>query len=95
MQEKVSVNLGGPVKYTVGEMTKLITPKLCDNNSSIERPLIYEALSHGFPMQRFPDITRARENLQEPQANAREGLKVTLGWFARCNQEFVEPERVS
>ena len=77
------VNVGNPVEYTVREVAELIL-----EISGSESPLAYEPLPVDDPKQRCPDITRAREVLGwEPHVSARDGLEVTLRWFAARDSE--------
>lgn len=80
--ERRPVNVGNPVEYTVREVADLIL-----DLSGSASELVYEPLPRDDPKQRCPDITRARESLGwEPKVPAREGLKLTLEWFARRMQ---------
>ena len=71
------VNIGNPVEMTVLSLAELIR-ELAGSDSEIvftERPV-------DDPMQRRPDITRARELLGwEPQVELRDGLTRTLEYF--------------
>ena len=76
--ERRPVNIGNPVEYSVREVAALIL-KLSGSASELS----YEPLPEDDPKQRCPDITRAREALGwEPRVPAREGLSLTLRWFA-------------
>ena len=87
-QERRPVNFGNPVEYTVREVA---APILKLSASASE--LVYEPLPQDDPKQRRPDISRAREALGwEPRVPAREGLGITLEWFAR-RLEGVSAER--
>ena len=77
--EQRPVNIGNPVEYSIWEVAELVL-----RCSGSESPLVYEPLPEDDPKQRCPDSTRAREVLGwEPRVPAEEGLKTTLGWFAR------------
>ena len=76
--ERRPVNIGNPVEYSVCEVAALIL-KLSGSASELS----YEPLPEDDPKQRCPDISRAREALGwEPRVPAREGLSLTLRWFA-------------
>lgn len=78
-EETRPVNIGNPVEYPVREIAGMIL----DLSGSRSR-LMYRPLPQDDPQRRCPDITRARELLGwEPRVPAREGLKLTLDWFAR------------
>jgi dTDP-glucose 4,6-dehydratase len=72
------VNIGNPVEYSVREVAGMII-ELSGSPSEIS----HQPLPEDDPIQRCPDITRAREVLGwEPQTQAPEGLAKTLDWFA-------------
>jgi dTDP-glucose 4,6-dehydratase len=76
--ERRPVNVGNPVEYTVREVAGLILEL-----SGSASELVHEPLPEDDPKQRCPDITRARDSLGwEPKVPAREGLGLTLQWFA-------------
>jgi dTDP-glucose 4,6-dehydratase len=77
--ERRPVNLGNPTEYSVREVANLIL-----SLSQSESSLIHKPLPEDDPKQRCPDISRARESLGwEPQVSAKEGLDLTIGWFAK------------
>jgi dTDP-glucose 4,6-dehydratase len=77
--ERRPVNLGNPQELAVREIAGMII-ELSGSGSEIA----FEPLPEDDPKRRCPDITRARETLGwEPRVPAREGLRMTLGWFAR------------
>jgi dTDP-glucose 4,6-dehydratase len=77
-EERRPVNVGNPVEYSVREVAALIL-KLSGSASEI----VHKPLPKDDPKQRCPDITRARDSLGwEPAVPAREGLGLTLNWFA-------------
>ncbi|MBA2534565.1 MAG: SDR family oxidoreductase [Rubrobacter sp.] len=78
-QESRPMNIGNPVEYSVREVAEMVI-RLSGSQSEI----VYGPLPADDPRQRCPDISRAREVLGwEPRIPAGEGLKKTLGWFAR------------
>jgi dTDP-glucose 4,6-dehydratase len=89
-QERRPVNLGNPVEYTVREVAGLIL-RLTRASSQGEgqSELVHKPLPQDDPMQRCPDITRAREALGwEPRVSAEEGLSRTIKWFAQRHAEW-------
>ncbi len=76
--ERRPVNVGTPVEYSVREVADLILEL-----SGSASELVHKPLPKDDPKQRCPDITRARDSLGwEPKVSAREGLGLTLNWFA-------------
>ncbi len=71
------INLGNPSEFTVGELAELVI----DLTGSSSK-LVYRPLPSDDPLQRCPDITRAREALDwEPRVALREGLTKTIQYF--------------
>jgi UDP-glucuronate decarboxylase len=72
------INLGNPGEFTICHLAE----KVIDLTGSKSK-LIYLPLPADDPMQRQPDITLAREYLNdwEPQVQLEEGLKKTIFYF--------------
>jgi len=71
------MNLGNPEELTILEFANLIK-KLCESDSEI----VYETLPQDDPMQRKPDISKAKKILKwEPKVGLEEGLKMTIEYF--------------
>jgi dTDP-glucose 4,6-dehydratase len=71
------MNLGNPEELTILEFAKLIK-QLCESDSEI----VYEQLPQDDPMQRRPDIRKAKEILgYKPKLGLEEGLKRTIRYF--------------
>jgi len=71
------VNIGNPDEITILDFAKEII-RLTGSLSKI----IYESLPEDDPMQRQPDITKAKELLGwEPNVNRKEGLEKTIDYF--------------
>lgn len=71
------INMGNPVEFTIKELAELVL-KLTDSNSK----LIYTTLPEDDPMQRQPDISLARKELNwEPKVPLEEGLIKTIEFF--------------
>ncbi len=80
------INLGNPVETTVGELAEKIIA-LTGSRSKIER----RPLPVDDPVQRCPDITRARNLLEwEPRVPLEVGLERTIAYFDRLLAEAGE-----
>ncbi len=76
------VNVGNPNEFTISQLAEMVT-ELIDTDSKVT----YHDLPVDDPMQRKPDITKAREQLGwEPVVQLREGLGHTIKYF----QELLE-----
>jgi nucleoside-diphosphate-sugar epimerase len=72
------INIGNPGEFTVKQLAEMVIELTC-SSSSIE----YMSLPEDDPLQRCPDISRARQLLGwEPIVDLREGLRRTIDWFA-------------
>lgn len=72
------VNLGNPVEVPMIELAEVVL-RLTNSPSSI----VYRPLPTDDPVQRCPDIRRARERLGwEPRVHLDEGLSRTIAYFA-------------
>ena len=77
------INLGNPTELTIFQLAEMII-EIVGSKSIIE----YRPLPQDDPMQRCPDITRARTLLEwEPQVDLVEGLEKTIGYFRTCLTE--------
>ena len=77
------VNIGNPDEITIREFADEII-KLTDSDQKI----ICKPLPEDDPMQRQPDITRAKEILGwEPKVSREEGMKITYNYFKNLSQE--------
>ncbi len=73
------INLGNPSEFTILELAKIIQ-KLTGTSTKI----VYEPLPGDDPMQRKPDISKAKSLLSwEPTVSLEEGLKITLDYFSK------------
>ncbi len=71
------VNIGNPEEITIKEFAEEII-----NLTGSESKIIYKTLPVDDPMQRKPDISKAKELLGwEPKYNRQQGLKPTLEYF--------------
>ncbi len=81
------VNIGNPVEITIKEFAEEII-KLTGTRQKI----IYKDLPKDDPMQRKPDISRAKEVLGwEPTVSREEGLKITYEYF----KKQIEEEKIA
>jgi dTDP-glucose 4,6-dehydratase len=77
------VNIGNPDEITIGEFAEEII-KL----TGTDQKVIYQELPVDDPLQRQPDITKARALLDwEPKVNRAEGLKITYAYFKSLPEE--------
>lgn len=73
------INLGNPNEFTIKELAE----KVIDLTGSTSK-LVYEPLPSDDPMQRQPDIEKARKILSwEPMVQLEEGLKLTIPYFEK------------
>jgi len=71
------VNMGNPVEFTISDLAKNVI-RLSNSKSGI----IFEPLPQDDPLQRRPDITLAKKQLNwEPTLELEEGLKRTIEYF--------------
>tara|TARA_B110000858_G_C17809383_1_gene480032 strand:- start:6803 stop:7744 length:942 start_codon:yes stop_codon:yes gene_type:complete len=72
------INLGNPDERTIKNLAEKIKSLFPETKSEI----IYETLPQDDPLQRRPDITKAREMLNwEPKIDIDEGLSKTIDFF--------------
>lgn len=77
------VNIGNPDEITIKEFAEEII-KLTGTNQSV----IYRELPQDDPLQRQPDITKAKEILGwEPKVSREEGMKKTFEYFKALSKE--------
>ena len=71
------INLGSPDEISIRTLAELIVDKTGSNSKIIEEPLPSDD-----PVQRCPNITRAREILDwSPKTGLDEGLEKTIAYF--------------
>ena len=71
------INLGNPAEFTIKQLAELIL-ELTGSRSE----LVYRPLPSDDPLQRCPDITRAREALAwQPRIALKDGLMKTIQYF--------------
>lgn len=73
------VNIGNPAEYKIIDFAKLII-ELCNSKSEI----VYQPLPSDDPMQREPDITLAKKELNwQPTTDLKTGLLNTIQYFEK------------
>ncbi len=76
--EKMPVNLGNPVEFTMLELAEQVIAKTGSRGSK----LAYQPLPQDDPQQRRPDITRAKMILDwAPRVSLSDGLDMTVSWY--------------
>jgi UDP-glucuronate decarboxylase len=77
------INLGNPREFTIRQLATMVI-EMTGSRSTIE----YRPLPQNDPLQRKPDITRARTILEwEPTVRLEEGLAATIGYFEELLSE--------
>lgn len=80
------VNIGNPNEITIGDFAEEII-KLTGTNQKV----IYKPLPVNDPLQRQPDISKAKEILDwRPKVSRAEGMKQTLDYFKGLSQEELK-----
>jgi nucleoside-diphosphate-sugar epimerase len=73
------INIGNPVEFTMLELADIVL-QLTKSKSKV----VYQPLPSDDPLQRCPDISKARNRLNwEPAVELREGLQRTIEWFQK------------
>jgi UDP-glucuronate decarboxylase len=79
--EYLPVNIGNPNEFTIKQLAEKVI-ELTDSSST----LIYAPLPEDDPLQRQPDITRARKILDwSPRIELEVGLEQTIAYFRSIN----------
>ena len=74
------VNIGNPCEFTIRELAEIVLRQTGSRSKLVFRPLPQDD-----PMQRCPDISRAREYLGwKPSVFLHEGLDATIAYFDSC-----------
>jgi dTDP-glucose 4,6-dehydratase len=78
--EHAPVNIGNPTEWTILDCAKAVL-RVTESNSSI----VYRPLPQDDPLQRRPDISKAKRLLNwEPEIDLETGLKLSLEYFRSC-----------
>ena len=71
------VNLGNPLEFTIKELAELVRSKIPNSPD-----IIYKPLPQDDPMQRQPDISRAKSMLGwQPEVPLNDGLEKTIAYY--------------
>ena len=77
------VNIGNPHEITIGDFAEEIM-----RLTGTDQKVIYKPLPINDPLQRQPDITKAKEILGwEPKVDRAEGMKITLDYFKSLSED--------
>jgi dTDP-glucose 4,6-dehydratase len=77
------VNIGNPDEITILDFAKEII-----NLTGTKQKIIFKPLPKDDPMQRQPDITKARKLLNwEPKISRKEGLRITYEYFKTLSRD--------
>lgn len=77
------VNIGNPDEITIKEFAEEII-----NLTGTDQKIVYKPLPTDDPLQRQPDISKAKEILNwEPKTNRSKGMKLTLDYFKEFSVE--------
>lgn len=81
------VNIGNPGEFTVRELADLVLELTGSSSRIVNLPLPQDD-----PLQRCPDISRAKEHLGwEPKIQLREGLLKSIEYFSQLVQPATSP----
>ena len=79
------VNIGNPVEWTILECAQLIL-----RVTGSESKIVYSPLPQDDPLQRQPDISKAKRLFGwEPKVDLETGLKLSLDYFKKCIETLV------
>ena len=77
------VNIGNPDEITISQFAEEII-----DLTGTDQKVIYQPLPKDDPMQRQPNITKAKEILGwEPKVDRKDGLKITYDYFKSLPEE--------
>ncbi len=80
------VNIGNPDEITILDFAEEII-----NLTGTHQKIVFKPLPQDDPLQRQPDISRAREILGwEPKVSRKEGMKITYNYFKGLTKEELE-----
>ena len=83
---KLPINIGNPSEYTVKEIAELVI-----SMTSSTSGIMSVSPKKDDPLQRCPDINRAKELLHwTPQVGLVDGLKKTVEYFEECLQQEIQ-----
>lgn len=77
------INIGNPIEITIKDFAEEIIQL-----TGTEQKVVYKPLPQDDPLQRRPDISKAKEILDwEPRVSREEGMKKTYEYFKSLSQE--------
>lgn len=80
------VNIGNPHEISILDFAKEII-----NLTGTDQKIVFKELPQDDPLQRQPDIARAREILKwEPKVSREEGMKITYDYFKGLSDEELQ-----
>ncbi|BAO54863.1 UDP-glucuronic acid decarboxylase family protein [Nonlabens marinus] len=80
------VNIGNPHEISIKDFAQEII-----DLTGTDQKVVYQSLPQDDPMQRQPDISRAREVLGwEPKVGRKEGMKLTYDYFKQLSPEELK-----
>ena len=80
------VNIGNPNEITILEFAREII-----NLTGTDQKIVFEELPQDDPMQRQPDISRAKEVINwEPKVSREEGMKITYEYFKNLSYDELQ-----
>ncbi|TBW27748.1 UDP-glucuronic acid decarboxylase family protein [Gramella sp. KN1008] len=80
------VNIGNPDEISILDFAKEII-----NLTGTDQKIVFKELPQDDPMQRQPDISRAKEVLNwEPKVSRQEGMKITYEYFRNLSEDELE-----
>lgn len=82
------VNIGNPDEITIKEFAEEIL-----NLTGTNQKIVYKPLPENDPLQRRPDISKAKEILGwEPKVDRKEGMKATFEYFKSLTEEELSKQ---
>ena len=82
------VNIGNPDEITIGQFAEEIIAL-----TGTKQKVVYKPLPENDPLQRQPDINKAKELLKwEPKVDRAEGLKITFDYFKGLSLEQLNKQ---
>jgi UDP-glucuronate decarboxylase len=77
------VNLGNPDEFSIIDLAKIVIEMTCSKSK-----IVYEPLPEDDPIQRQPDITLAKKELEwKPKVKLKSGLEKTIRYFKKLRAE--------
>lgn len=81
------INIGNPCEFTIRQLAEAVLAKVGGNSKLVQKPLPQDD-----PLQRRPDISRARALLDwQPTVELDEGLGRTIAYFRQVVSDDAQP----